>query len=523
VPTTLIWGRHDRATPVSVAEAMAARRGWALHVIADAGDDPPIERPEDFLHALLTALPAPGRDGRARSITRAIAATGFRGDLVGPGDPGYDALRRVYNGMIDRRPALIARCRDARDVATAVSVARDRGVPLSVYGGGHNVTGNAVCDGGITIDLRPMKRIDVDPGTRTCRAEAGLTWGEVDAATQEHGLAVTGGRISTTGLGGLVLGGGSGWIERACGYAVDNLLAVEIVTADGRILTASETENDELFWGTRGGGGNFGVATRFDLRLHPIGPTVLGGILLYPAAMASAVLRTFRDVMSGAPDAVGSGVALLTAPPEPFVPEPLHGQPVIGMIVCHAGALDEGEGALRPLREFGPPVVDLVEPMPYVALQRMLDASYPPGMRNYWTGDFLSGLPDDAIEVMCRHHRSRPSPLTQILVLPGGGAAARVPDGTMAIGRRDAPFNIHITSLWANAADDAVNIEWTRELSAALKPFTTGRVYVNFIGDEGRERVVASFGEAGYTRLQALKRRYDAGNLFRTSQNVEPG
>jgi FAD/FMN-containing dehydrogenase/pimeloyl-ACP methyl ester carboxylesterase len=522
VPTTLIWGRHDRATPVSVAEAAAARHGWPLHVIAGAADDPPIERPEDFLRALHTALVTDGRDGRARSLARELAATGFHGDLVGPGDPDFDALRRVYNGMIDRRPALIARCRDARDVAAAVSVARDRGVPLSVYGGGHNVTGNAVCDGGITIDLRLMKRIDVDPDARTCRAEAGLTWGEVDAATQHHGLAVTGGRISTTGIGGLVLGGGSGWIERACGYAVDNLLAVEIVTADGNILTASETENAELFWGTRGGGGNFGVATRFDLRLHPIGPTVLGGILLWPAAMAPAVLRTFRDVMAGAPDAVGSGVALLTAPPEPFVPEGLRGQPAIGMIVCHTGSLEEGEDALQRLRGFGPPAVDLVQPMPYVALQRMLDASYPAGMRNYWTGDFLSGLPEAAIEVLCRLHGTRPSPLTQMLVLPGGGAASRVPDGTMAIGQRDAPFNVHITSLWADVRDDAANVAWTRELSAALKPFTTGRVYVNFIGDEGRERVVASFGEEGYARLQALKRRYDPGNLFRTSQNVEP-
>jgi hypothetical protein len=238
--------------------------------------------------------------------------------------------------------------------------------------------------------------------------------------------------------------------------------------------------------------------------------------------MAPAVLRAFRDVMAEAPDAVGAGVGLLTAPPEPFVPEALRGRPAIGVIVCHAGPLDEGEDALRPLREFGPPAVDLVEPMPYVELQRMLDASYPSGLRNYWTGDFLSALPEDAIEVMCRFHRTRPSPLTQILVLPGGGVAARVPDGTMAIGQRDAPFNVHITSLWADAGEDAANIAWTRELGAALKPFTTGRVYVNFIGDEGRERVVASFGDEGYARLQVLKRRYDPGNLFRTSQNVEP-
>jgi FAD/FMN-containing dehydrogenase len=384
------------------------------------------------------------------------------------------------------------------------------------------VTGNAVCDGGVTIDLRPMKGIEVDSGSRVCRAEAGLTWGEVDAAAQRHGLAVTGGRMSTTGLAGLALGGGSGWLERQCGYTVDNLLSVETVTADGQILTASEHEHPELFWGTRGGGGNFGVATRFELRLHPIGPAVLGGMLMYPAAMAAAVLRNFRDVMADAPDPVGAGVALVTAPPEEFVPEPVRGQPVVGVIVCYAGAPEEGEEALRPLREFGPPALDMVAPMPYVDLQRLIDSSYPTGMRNHWTGDFLSGLPDEAIDVMCRFHLSKPSAMTQILLLPGGGVGARVPDGTMAIGQRQAPFNIHITSLWPDPAEDAANIAWTRALSTALKPFTTGRVYVNFIGDEGEERVIASFGAEGYARLQELKARYDPANLFASNQNIKP-
>ena len=459
---------------------------------------------------------------RLLAVPDALAAAGFGGEIVGPGAPRYDELRAVYNGMVDRRPAVIARCRDAHDVAAAVGFARTRGLPVSVYGGGHNVTGNAVRDGAVTIDLRPMKRIEIDVATRTCRAGAGLTWGELDAATQAHGLAVTGGRMSTTGIGGLVLGGGSGWIERLCGYAVDNLLSVEMVTADGRILTASETEHPDLFWGTRGGGGNFGVTTRFELRLHPIGPTVLAGLLLYPPAMAPAVLANFRDVMADAPDAVGAAVNLLTAPASEFVPEPVRGTPVVGVVVCHAGRVEDGERALRPLRAFGPPAADLVAPMPYVDLQRLIDASYPSGLRNYWTGDFLSGLPDAAIEVLCRYHLSVPSPLTQVLTLPGGGALARVADGTMAIGRRGAPFNLHITSLWADPADDAANIAWTRELSAAMRPFTTGRVYVNFIGDEGRARVVASFGEEGYARLQALKRRYDPDNLFRTTQNVLP-
>jgi FAD/FMN-containing dehydrogenase len=452
----------------------------------------------------------------------ALATAGFGGEIIGREQPAYDQLRKVFNGMIDRHPALIARCNHARDVSAAINFARASGLPVSVYGGGHNVTGNAVCDDGVTIDLRPMKGIEVRPVARTCRAEAGLTWGELDAATQEHGLAVTGGRVSTTGLGGLALGGGSGWIERKCGYTVDNLLSVDIVTADGQLLTASESENPDLFWGTRGGGGNFGVVTSFELRLHPIGPTILGGMLLYPASMAAAVLRNFRDVMADAPDEVGSGVALLTAPPREFVPEPVRGQPVVGVIVCYAGPVEEGAEALRPLRELGPPALDTVGPMSYLALQQLIDPGYPAGMRNYWTGDFLSGLPDEAIEIMCRSHLSKPSGLTQILTLPGGGESARVPDGTMAIGQRQAPFNIHITSLWPDPAGDDANIAWTRELSAAISPFTTGRVYVNFIGDEGEDRIVAAFGSEGYARLQALKDRYDPDNLFRSSQNIKP-
>jgi FAD/FMN-containing dehydrogenase/pimeloyl-ACP methyl ester carboxylesterase len=510
VPTALIWGRDDLATGLAVAEATSDRYGWPLHVIEDCADDPPIEQPAAFAEALRAALGP-------------LAAAGFKGEVVAPEHARYDELRKVYNGMVDRRPALIARCIDARDVAQAVGYVRDAGLPVSVYGGGHNVTGNAVCDDGVVIDLRPMKGLELDPRARVCRAQAGLTWGELDAATQEHGLAVTGGRVSTTGLGGLVLGGGSGWIERKCGYSVDNLLAVEVVTADGRIITASETEHPDLFWAARGAGPNFGVATRFEFRLHPIGPTVLGGIVLYPAPMAAAVLRNFREAMAGAPDEVGSGVALLTAPHHDFVPEPVRGQPVVGVILCYAGPVEEGEAALRPLREFGPPALDLVEPMPYTAVQQLLDADYPTGMRNYWTGEFLTGLPDDAIDVMVGFHASKPSPLSSFFVLPGGGAVARVPGGATMHDQRTSPFNFHITSLWADRADDDANIAWTRELSAAMQPFATGRVYVNFIGDEGEERVVAAFGGAeGYARLQAIKDRYDLGNLFRGPLNIKP-
>ena len=446
----------------------------------------------------------------------------FKGQLVRPEDASYDELRAVFNGMVDRRPALVARCTDVHDVAEAVRFARDSSLPLAVYGGGHGVTGNAVCDDGVVVDLRPMKGVHIDPEARTCRAEAGLTWGELDAATQEHGLAVTGGRVSTTGIAGLVLGSGSGWLERKCGFTVDNVISVEMVTADGQIVTASESENEELFWGTRGGGGNFGVVTSFELRLHAVGPTVLGGMLMYPAPMAAAVLRNFQDVMAGAPDEVGAGVALITAPPEEFVPEPVRGQPVVGVIVCYAGPVEDGEEAMRPLREFGPPAMDMVQPMPYLAVQRLIDPGNQKGMRNYWTAEFLTGLPEAAIETICEYHLSSPSPMTQIVLMPGGGAVARVPDDRMAIGQRQAPFNLHILSMWPDAAEDDANIAWTKEFGAAMKPFTTGRVYLNFIGDEGEDRVKAAFGPETYARLQNLKERYDPGNLFRLNQNIRP-
>ena len=447
---------------------------------------------------------------------------GFKGELVLPEHDRYDELRKVFNGMIDRRPAVIARCTDATDIAAAVNFARDRSLPVSVHGGGHGVTGHAVCDDGVMIDLRPMKGIEVDPEARTCRAEAGLTWGEFDAATQEHGLAVTGGRMTTTGIAGLALGSGSGWLERKLGLTCDNLLEVEIVTADGEIRRASESENPDLFWGTRGGGGNFGVVSAFHFRLHPIGPMVLGGLLMYPAPMAADVLRNFREFMASAPDEVGAGVAMITAPPEEFIPEPVRGQPVVGVVVCYAGPVEEGEEAMRPLREFGPPAMDMVQPMPYLADQQLINPGNPPGLRNYWTSDFVAELSDEAIDVMCKFHLTKPSPMSQAILLTGGGAIARVPEDAMAFGQRQAPFNIHILSLWEDAADDEANIAWTREYGAAMKPFTTGRAYLNFIGEEGEDRVRAAFGPETYARLQALKDRYDPGNLFCLNQNIKP-
>jgi FAD/FMN-containing dehydrogenase len=446
---------------------------------------------------------------------------GFGGELVEPGDSGYDDARSVFNGMIDRKPALIARCTSADDVAAAVNVARDQDIALSVYGGGHGVTGAAVVDAGICIDLRTMNRVDVDQ--RIARIEGGARWGEIDAATQEHGLAVTGGRVTTTGIGGLALGSGSGWLERKLGFTCDNLVKAEVVTADGRQVVASEDENPDLFWGLRGGGGNFGVVTAFHLRLHPIGPIVLGGMLMWPAPMANDLVRFYRDFLVDAPDEVGTGMAFITAPPEEFVPEPVRGQPIVAIICCYAGDPAEGEEVMRPLREFGPPGMDMVDRIPYVAVQQLIDPPNPKGKLNYWSADFLAELPDKAADTFVEHATNPVSPMSQMLLLPGGGAIARVPDDATAFGQRNAPFNTHFLSMWEDPADTAKNVAYTKEIAAAMKPWTSGRAYLNFIGDEGEGRVEAAFGPEKFAKLQALKAKWDPTNLFRHNQNIPPG
>jgi FAD/FMN-containing dehydrogenase len=459
----------------------------------------------------------------ATTGTETFELPGFRGELFYPGDAGYDDARALFNAMIDRRPVLIARCADADDVVAAVNLARNQGITLSVYGGGHGVTGAAVVDGGICVDLRGMKGISVDPQAQTVRAEGGLTWGEFDAATAEHGLAVTGGRVPSTGIAGLALGSGSGWIERKFGFTCDNLIQAEVVTADGRKVVASETENADLFWGLRGGGGNFGVVTAFHFRLHPVPPLMLAGMLIYPAAIGSDLVRFYRDFMLAAPDEVGGGMAFITAPPAPFVPPEVQGHPVIAIVVSYAGPVEEGERVLAPLREFGPPAIDLVEPMPYVALQGLIEPGNPHGMHNYWTADFYETLPDEAVDVFVAGATSPVSPLTQILLVPGGGAISRVPDDAMAFGQRHAEWNIHYLSMWPDPADSPTNIEYTRNLSGSMKPYAAGGVYLNFIGDEGQERVESAFGAEKYARLQALKTKWDPDNLFCHNQNIKPG
>ena len=447
---------------------------------------------------------------------------GFGGELVRASHAAYDDARTVFNGMIDRRPAVIARCKSGDDVAAAVNVAREQDIALSIYGGGHSVTGSALVDAGICADLRTMNRIDVDPDQRIARVEGGARWGAIDAATQEHGLAVTGGRISDTGIGGLALGSGSGWLERKFGFTCDNLLKAEVVTADGRQVVASEDENPDLFWGLRGGGGNFGVVTAFHLRLHPVGPMLLAGQLMYPAPMAGDLLRFYRDFISAAPDDVCGGVAFITAPPEEFVPEPVRGQPVVGVIVVYAGDPQEGEEAFRPLREFGPPGLDMVQPMPYVAVQQLIDPANPPGRMNYWNADFYNDLPDDAVDVFIERATKPISPFTQVIVMPEGGAIARVPEDATAFGQRNAKWSLHYLSMWEDPAETDSNIAWTREFSGAMKPWATGRAYLNFLGDEGLQRVEAAYGPEKFARLQALKDKWDPTNLFRHNQNIPP-
>jgi FAD/FMN-containing dehydrogenase len=367
-----------------------------------------------------------------------------------------------------------------------------------------------------------MKRVAIDPARRRARAQAGLTWRELDAATQVEGLAVTGGRVSSTGVAGFTLGSGSGWLERKLGLAADNLLSAEVVLADGSLVTASEGEHPDLFWGLRGGSGNFGVVTTFEFALHPVGPLVLGGMLLYPGSRARDVLPVFRDFMAGAPDALGAGAALITAPAAEFVPEEMRGKPALGIVVCYAGDPAEGATVLAPMRYSAPPAADLVQPMPYTAVQQLIDPTMPPGLHNHWGGDFLADLSDEAIDALCAAADTVPSPLTQILVVPGGGQIARVDDDAMAIGQRQAPWNTHLLAVWSDPADSVRNLAWLRALQAAIEPYTTGRAWLNFLGDEGEHRVRKAVGEPKYERMRAIKDRYDPGNLFHLNQNIRP-
>jgi len=440
-------------------------------------------------------------------------------DVIRSGDAVYDEARAVFNAGIDRRPAVIARCVTPADVAEALRVAREGGLAVAVRAGGHSVAGFSVNDGGLVIDVRPMTDIRVDREARTVTVGAGATWGQFDAATQQVGLATTGGRVSTTGVAGLTLGGGSGWLERRFGLTCDSLLAVDLVTADGVPVTASATEEPELFWGLHGGGGNFGVATSFTFRLHPVGPEVLAGLLIWPGTVGRDVALAYRDLAYAAPEELGSALVFLTGPPEPFVPEHLQGTTVAAVAVLWSGNSDDGADVLQPWRGLRPEV-DLVGPMPYATFQSMLDD--PPGFHQYWSGDYHDAMPDEAVDVFVKYGSDRPSPLTQQLMVPWGGAVARVPEDATPLARRDAAWITHPFATWSDPTDTDVNVAWARNFRRDVARFANGGVYLNFIGEEGQERIRAAYGPEKYARLAAIKRRFDPENVFRGNQNIEP-
>jgi len=450
------------------------------------------------------------------TITESVdtLAQRVRDAVLRPGDDAFEASRHIWNGMIDRRPALIVRCAGAADVVAAVNFARDHNLQLAVRGGGHSAAGSCICDDGLMIDLAPMKSVRVDPSRGTARAEPGVTWAEFDRETQAFGLATTGGVVSTTGIAGLTLGGGIGWLGRTHGLSCDNLRSVDIVTADGQLRAASATENADLFWAVRGGGGNFGVVTSFEYQLHEVAPTVLAGLLIWPRPMARDVLRAFRDFTEGAPENASAYAGLGTSP---------DGVPIVVAIVFHHGPTEEGEALFAPLRKFGPPVADMVQPMPYVAAQQMLDALNPPGNRVYWKSSVLRNIDDDVLDAIIEGASGCPSPLSAALIEFYGGAINRVGVQDTAYPLRDATYALNAIAAWTDPADDAANIAWARGMWDAVQPFSPGSVYVNFlgVGDAGDDRVRAAYGP-NYARLAQIKATYDPTNLFRLNHNIKP-
>jgi FAD/FMN-containing dehydrogenase len=445
----------------------------------------------------------------------------FAGTLIRPGDRKYESARRVWNGMIDRRPALIARCAHREDVVSAVRFAREHGLALAVRGGGHNVAGNAVCDAGVVVDLSAQRAVEVDAVARTAHVSPGALLGDVDRATQAFGLATPTGNVSLTGVAGLTLGGGLGWIARKHGPACDNLLRAEVVIADGERVTASAEENPDLLWGLRGGGGNFGIVTALEYRLHPLGPQVLAGGVVHAFADAPEVLRFFADFAATAPDELSIAASTFRAPPGfPAAPE-LEGDLVTVLAVCYAGDLSAGERVLRPLRSFGRPLADLVGPMPYTALQSGSDASYPSGRRNYWKSHFVGEISDAAIATVVEHAPRMTSPLSSFYFQHLGGAIARAGPDAAAFSHREAEFEFTILTVWEDPDEDAEHVTWARALFDAMAPHARG-VYVNNLGTEGAERVKAAYAPATYERLVALKDAYDPENVFHLNQNVAP-
>ena len=448
-------------------------------------------------------------------------ASALRGDLVTRDSPEYEDACRIWNAMIDHRPALIARCRTAADVVTAVRFARDHELLVAVRGGGHNIAGSALADNGLVIDLSPMKNVRVDRVRRTARAEPGVTLGEFDRDTQAFGLATPLGINSTTGIAGLTLGGGYGWLSRKLGLTVDNLRAADVVTAAGELVPASTAENSDLFWAIRGGGGNFGVVTSFEYELHPVGPEVLAGVIVHPFDPTGDLLRRYRDAMEAAPDELTAWVVMRKAPPLPFLPEAVHGTPVVIIPTLYAGDPEEGQRALAPLRAIGTPHADVIGPTPYVGFQTAFDPLLTPGARNYWKTHNFATLPDAALDTLVDLAGGLPGPECEIFIASLGGAMERVQRSATPYVGRDARYIMNVHGRWSDPSDDATIRSWARRAFEAVSPYATGNGYVNFLTEDETERVAASYGE-NYPRLQAIKRRVDPDNLFRVNLNIRP-
>jgi len=445
----------------------------------------------------------------------------FRGDTLVPGDAGYDEARQIWNAMIDRRPALIARAESPEDVIKAVKFARKHELIVSVRGGGHNIAGNAVCDGGLMIDLSPMKRVKVDPGARLAEVEPGCTLADFDAAAQAHGLAAPLGINSTTGVAGLTLGGGFGWLSRKYGMTIDNLLAVEIVTADGRQVRASANENEDLFWAVRGGGGNFGIVTSFEFQLHPVGPQVLSGLIVFPFDSAKSVLSQFARFTETMPDELNVWMVTRKAPPLPFLSPDVHGKEIVVLAVCYAGDPAEGEKLIAPLRGFGKVLGEHVGVQPYSAWQQAFDPLLTKGARNYWKSHNFSKLSAEAIDTIIQYAGKLPSPQCEIFIGTIGGQTARVAPDAMAYSCRDANYVMNVHGRWDSAAEDERCIAWAREFFAKSKPFASGGAYINFLTQEEADRIEFAYGPA-YKKLAGIKKKYDPTNFFRMNQNIKP-
>ncbi len=455
------------------------------------------------------------------AATLAGFTAGFHGDVLRPGDGEYDAARTIWNAMIDKRPAVIARCSSTADVVRSVNFARDNRLVLAVRGGGHNIAGSALCDDGVVIDLSNMKSAQVDTAARLVTVEAGATLADLDAATQAHGLATPTGINSTTGVAGLTLGGGFGWLSRKYGLTVDNLESAEVVTAAGDVIRVSASEHPDLFWALRGGGGNFGVVTRFTFRLHAVGPNLLSGLVVYPFADAKSVLRQYREFATQAPDDLTVWVVMRQAPPLPFLPAEVHGTEVVVLAFLYAGDPSHGDAAVAPLSRFGTPVGAHMGVQPYVNWQQAFDPLLTPGARNYWKSHNFATLDDGLFDVLIAAVRTLPTPSCEIFIASLGGATSRQAADSSAYGQRDAQFLMNVHGRWDSAADDQRGVEWSRRLFKEAAPFASGGVYINFMTAEEGDRVRAAYGP-NYDRLARVKQQYDAGNLFRTNQNITP-